>query len=139
MRTINKIIIHCSDSEWGNAVTIDQWHRARKFSLIGYHYIILNDSPTSDSKTYWTDGVVETGRSIERVGAHCKGENEDSIGICLIGREHFSTKQWASLDRLLEILKVEYNLNDNDIYGHNDFDNKKTCPNFNVKDWLINS
>ena len=76
MRRINKIIIHCSATPEGrevNAETIDRWHRERGFSMIGYHYVIgLN-------------GQIEEGRPEKMVGAHCKGHNGESIGICYIG------------------------------------------------------
>jgi len=29
MREVKKIILHCSDSEWGDAAEIDKWHKAR--------------------------------------------------------------------------------------------------------------
>ena len=46
------IIIHCSDSRWGNAWHIDTWHRDRGFQwpggAIGYHWVVCNGriSPT---------------------------------------------------------------------------------------------
>ena len=42
MREIKKIIIHCSDSEFGDAALIDKWHKERGWTGIGYHYVILN-------------------------------------------------------------------------------------------------
>ena len=42
MREISKIILHCSDSEWGSASVIDQWHKERGWTEIGYHYVITN-------------------------------------------------------------------------------------------------
>ena len=43
---IDAIVVHCSDSPHGrgnNAETIHGWHLARKWSGIGYHYVILED------------------------------------------------------------------------------------------------
>jgi hypothetical protein len=37
MRAIKQIIIHCSDSEFGNVIQIDRWHRERGWKGIGYH------------------------------------------------------------------------------------------------------
>ena len=76
MRTIDKIIIHCSDSPEGRndtAADIRRWHKARGFRDIGYHYVID------------LDGTVEEGRPLTQSGAHCTDHNSHSIGICYIG------------------------------------------------------
>ena len=76
MRDINKIIIHCSATPEGrdvNTETIRQWHTAKGWSDIGYHYVIE------------LDGSVNMGRDIDRIGAHTKGHNTGSIGICYVG------------------------------------------------------
>jgi len=76
------------------------------------------------------DGIIQRGRNIDLQGAHCKGENKDSIGICLIGEHHFTQKQlYVSLPMLLG--SIDYYLGRSlDIFGHNDFTKHKTCPNF---------
>lgn len=134
MREINKIIVHCSDSDFGNAGVIDKWHRGRGWNEIGYHYVVLNGKPVSgagfDSSK---DGIVEVGRDISKRGAHCYGHNKDSIGICLIGRHHFTAKQLcSSLPSLIERLRAEYNISEKNIFGHNQFNVGKTCPNFDL-------
>ena len=76
MRKIDSIIIHCSATKVGQdftAADIDRWHRERGFNGIGYHYVVC------------LDGRLERGRDISLAGAHCKGWNEHSIGICYIG------------------------------------------------------
>ena len=76
MRRIDSIIIHCSATQAGmdfSAKDIDCWHRARGMNEIGYHYVVR------------LDGSVEPGREVARMGAHCIGWNERSIGICYIG------------------------------------------------------
>ena len=78
MRKINKHIIHCSDTPDDRHVTVDDiraWHIKRGWNDIGYHYIINRD------------GSLALGRPVEKIGAHCKGNNGDSIGTCLIGRD----------------------------------------------------
>ena len=43
MRTVDKIIIHCTATPEGRPVTIadvDKWHKERGFVGIGYHYLI---------------------------------------------------------------------------------------------------
>jgi N-acetylmuramoyl-L-alanine amidase len=128
IRQIDKIIIHCSATIEGmdfDAADIKQWHLARGFSDIGYHYVIL------------IDGSVEHGRPIERKGAHCKGYNENSIGICYIGgldkkkrpKDTRSYNQKTSLDRLLQELKADYPTAT--IHGHKEYADK-ACPCFDV-------
>lgn len=157
---IRKIIIHCSATPNGKAFTatdIDRWHKARGFKRnphavksfnihlphIGYHFVIN------------LDGTIETGRQIGEIGAHCKGHNQNSIGICLIGgisasgKNHakFSEAQWEALARLMRELASQYP--NADIYGHRDLSPDlngdgtitpnewiKTCPNFDVTEWL---
>ena len=121
MRKINKIILHCSDSEIGNAEIINAWHLERGFKSIGYHFVILKD------------GTIEKGRPVSEAGAHCKGHNFDSIGICLIGKNTFTHEAFESLACILVILLEKYRLGADDIYGHNFFDEGKTCPNFQVE------
>ena len=76
MRKIEKIIVHCTATPEGRDVTvedIDGWHRARGFEGIGYHYVV------------YRDGTVHRGRPLERTGAHCRGQNARSIGVCYVG------------------------------------------------------
>ena len=77
MRKINKIIVHCSATPEGRNVLISEvkrWHvEERGWSDIGYHFVIE------------LDGSVRIGRPIEIKGAHSKGNNHDSIGVCYIG------------------------------------------------------
>lgn len=52
---------------------IERWHFDRGFLAIGYHFVI---SPS---------GRVFRGRPIDRIGAHVKGHNARTLGICLMG------------------------------------------------------
>ncbi len=140
-REIRKIIIHCSASDFGDVQTIRVWHRLRGFSDIGYHFVILNGrrQPFGGYRKD-DDGFVELGRPWWRVGAHCKGHNRDSIGICLVGNpgfvaapeRWFTSGQLASLRRLVAQLLSEFRLSPNDVFGHNDFA-PKICPGFRVE------
>jgi N-acetylmuramoyl-L-alanine amidase len=130
MRTINKIIIHCTATPEGRPVTVkevDAWHRARGFNGIGYHYLIgLN-------------GETWTGRSIELVGAHCEGQNANSIGICYAGglakdgktaKDTRTAAQKAALLKLIKEFKSKYPAAT--VHGHREFANK-ACPCFDAK------
>jgi len=129
---INKIVIHCADTFADmdiGAKEIDQWHRQRGWSEIGYHYVILRS------------GEIEKGRPENKPGAHVAGYNTGSIGICLVGgkargRENpcnFTRQQWSALENLVRVLTLEYP--DAQVVGHTDLDSGKTCPTFNVKAW----
>lgn len=130
-RKINSIILHCSDSEFGNVDLIDQWHRQRGWNGIGYHYVITNGVLKSGDKyTSFHDGLVQTGRDINTIGAHCKGYNKDSIGICLIGKHTFTAKQlYGALPELLNNLMFNHRLCLDQVHGHFEFSRAKTCPN----------
>lgn len=76
MRNINLIVIHCSATREDRSLTsadLDTMHRRRGFNGTGYHYYIRKD------------GSVILTRPIERIGAHVKGFNASSIGICYEG------------------------------------------------------
>ena len=84
---------------------------------------------------------------MKEAGAHCKGHNKDSIGICLVGGIKDSTKnepvndytdkQWETLKSIVLELKAKYP--NARIVGHCDYEPKKTCPNFDVKEWAKNN
>ena len=129
MRTINEIIIHCSATVEGKDFTvkdIDRWHQQRGFKMVGYHYVIR------------LDGTIEQGRPLEQAGAHCKGHNTHSIGICYIGgldtdgkpKDTRTKAQRDMLWALVKSLKVKYPKAT--IHGHNEFANK-ACPCFDVR------
>ena len=129
MRKINKIIIHCSDSDHSyhdNIHTIKQWHLQRGFSDVGYHYFI--------NKV----GKLEIGRRIKTVGAHSRGQNSSSIGICLSGKKTvlFTDMQFKTLAKLCFNLIDVFDLSVNEIYAHNNFNPGKTCPNFLVESFI---
>ena len=134
MRSINKIIVHCSATQEGrdfDAAEINRWHLKRGWNGIGYHYVVL------------LDGTIEYGRSIYKQGAHVKGENEGSIGICYIGgveAERGSNGKWIAKDTrtpeqkesLLLLLKTLKKMHTSaTIHGHNEFA-AKSCPCFDA-------
>lgn len=127
MRKINKIILHCSDSDIAShddIKVIKKWHLARKFKDVGYHYFIRKD------------GLIQKGRDILQVGAHCKGENSRSIGICLSGKRKFTEYQFIALKKLIAALNIRLPKNPS-IHPHNEFSDK-SCPNFSVQNFILN-
>ena len=136
MRKINKIIIHCTatpEDRPHDVADITRWHLARGFNTIGYHYLIH------------INGRIEKGRPIEKQGAHCSGQNRNSIGICYVGgmtkdmkkaKDTRTKEQKDSLIYLMHELIYKYN-KDMTIHGHNEYANK-ACPSFNVQEEYAN-
>jgi len=146
MRRIALIVIHCSDSAFGNAALIRRWHtnpppKGNGWSDIGYHFVVLNGQRSLNASfDTAADGLVEPGRPLERIGSHVTGHNAQSIGVCLIGgrsrngqsvKETWITeKQKAALFTLLDDLTARYP--DARIVGHCELNPGKTCPNLNM-------
>ena len=144
-RRTEYIVIHCSatkpDSDIG-ADEIDDWHKQRGWSGLGYHAVIRRD------------GTIEFGRHFDEVGAHVKGQNYRSVGVCLVGgvdadgnaEDNFSTEQLKSLTAIVATLERAYP--DAEVLGHRDLspdldgdgvveENEwiKDCPCFDVREW----
>lgn len=148
MREITRLIVHCSATkpsmDIGRA-EIDDWHRQRGWSQIGYHFVIRRN------------GDIEMGRPVAKIGAHVRGYNTKSIGICIVGgvSEHgnpennFTAPQFESLQLLLIGLASEYQVSPDRMMGHRDLspdlnddgeitENEwmKACPSFDVRGWV---
>ena len=130
MRSINEIIVHCSATREGQEIpveTIKKWHvEGRGWTDIGYHFYIE------------LDGTIKKGRDIDKTGAHTKGHNRNSIGICYCGGVETDGKtpkdtrtevQKESLLHVLKTLMAMFPLAT--IYSHNEFANK-ACPSFDA-------
>lgn len=150
MRKINNLVVHCSATppsidrgvEWIRTIHV----RDFGWSDVGYHYVIRRD------------GRIENGRPEERIGAHVRGKNKDSLGVCLIGgvdengkaEANYTDAQYKSLRKLLDSLKLKYP--NAKILGHRDLSPDmdgdgvieshewvKECPSFDVRKWLKHS
>ena len=130
MRTINLIVVHCSATRCDRPFPVTALIRchADRFGFTGYHYYI-----TRNGRTYQT-------RHEQLVGAHAKGYNEHSLGICYEGGLNKQGKpadtrtkaQKQALLKLLKRLKKEHP--QAQILGHRDLpDVKKACPCFDAK------
>lgn len=113
-RPVDLIVVHCSATPNGRDLferdatgkvirtpveVIDEWHKAAGFRRhqaqqarfnpqirhCGYHFLL------------YVDGAIATGRAPDEVGAHARGYNARSIGICLLGTSRYTREQWASL------------------------------------------
>lgn len=137
------IAVHCSatDPLWHGEVTtedIRQWHLHRGWTDIGYHFVVERD------------GVIMPGRPLSEVGAHIRGFNACSVGICLVGgtevsssgkhypKANFTRAQMESLYSLLLALREAYP--NAVVQGHRDFEGvRKACPSFDVRSWIRSS
>jgi hypothetical protein len=146
------IIIHCSatpPSEDLSVHDIRDLHAGPKGSYIrwagkmvecfgwrdvGYHHVITRS------------GKLEMGRPTLTVGAHAKGYNSNSVGICLVGGVNiagepdcnFTRAQWQQLEKLVYSCKVMYR--EAQVIGHRDLPGvTKACPSFDVVSWWCNN
>jgi N-acetylmuramoyl-L-alanine amidase len=132
MRDLNRIILHCSATREGkdfSADTIRDWHvNGNGWRDIGYHWVIR------------LDGSIEVGRPLDEKGAHTKGHNKDSVGVCYIGgcdadgkpKDTMNPEQEKAWRMIVLSLRTLYG-NHITIHGHNEFANK-ACPSFTVKE-----
>lgn len=139
--------MHCSatrEGKWITAQDIDAMHKKRGWSMIGYHRVIR------------LDGSTQQGRPFNRRGAHVKGNNINTIGICMVGgldrdgkaKDTFS--EWQYFCLFAEITKLlERFPNIRTIKGHREYSPDlngdgliqprewiKMCPCFNVSEFL---
>lgn len=120
-RTINRIFIHHSatsrDTTTHDAV---KKHHVEEngWSDIGYHYTI-------DGR-----GIVRKGRKDNTTGAHVKGHNKDSLGICVFGNfqnEYPTAHQMEVLVKLLRQLQETYKVPAGEIKAHRDVAATSCC------------
>lgn len=140
------IVVHCSATPVTSDIGVDEirdWHQGKGWSDIGYHAVVRRN------------GQIEYGRHLDEAGAHVKGKNYQSVGVCLVGgvdpagkaEANYTPDQFISLKALLITLKRSYP--QAIILGHRDLspdlngDGKissdewmKECPCFDVPKWI---
>jgi len=127
-----KIILHHGggwlDFAGVNAYHKDKWgFRSSLGYYIGYQYFIERD------------GKIFQGRADNEEGAHTKGYNQKTIGICLMGNgceKDFAEDQYASLEKLVKEKMGKYNLRKTQLYGHFEFA-ATLCPSEPLKKWIV--
>lgn len=145
------IVIHCSATRPNadiGAREIRQWHMSKGWSDIGYHFVIRRS------------GLVEVGRPLSEEGAHVRGFNNRSVGVCLVGGlmpdgsaadltcplefDSFTGEQVKSAHAVVNLLRKIYPkaevLGHRDLSPDKDKDGKvekhewlKTCPGFDAR------
>ena len=130
-RDVNEIILHCSATPEGRDVStaeIKSWHVGeRGWSDIGYHFVIE------------LDGSLVAGRPLEVKGAHVKGRNSNSIGVCYVGgldkkgepKDTMNHGQERTFRSLVVVLRATHGKLT--LHGHNEF-SYKACPSFDVQE-----
>ncbi len=129
-RDINLLAVHCSATPEGryvDAVQINTWHLEKGWNEVGYHFVIL------------LNGSVQFGRDWNDTGAHVKGRNTGSLGLCYIGgvdkddvdiaKDTRTPEQLEAYDILIRSFKKRWP--NAEIAGHNQFA-AKACPSFDV-------
>lgn len=117
MRKIDMIVIHCSATRADVPLSprqLDEMHRQRGFDGCGYHYYVRRD------------GEICTMRLVDRPGAHAKGYNQHSIGVCYEGgldeqgrpADTRTELQKRSLRVLVRVLAMDFQTRR--IVGHRD-------------------
>ena len=129
----NKIIIHHAagnlDFSGVNELHKQKW--GFKSSLgwyVGYTYFIE-----------FTGKVFQARKETEE-GAHTKGYNKQSIGICLQGdgtQRDFTPAQYTSLKELVDRKMLEYKIPKIKLFGHQNF-SQTLCPSTRLLNWILN-
>lgn len=128
------IVIHCAATPPSMDIdisTVDRWHRAKGWLGVGYHFFIKRD------------GTIQEGRNVMLPGAHVRGYNHCSVGVCMAGgvkesdkvtpENNFTDAQWLALNEIIN--KLQQQFPDAKVVGHNELA-AKACPSFDVQAWL---
>lgn len=130
------ILHHTADASGGDQIArVNEYHRIRFGMLsrlgyyVGYHYLIER-----------TGEVIKT-REHDEEGAHTRGKNTESIGICLAGNfdlERPTEAQMNALDKLLGSLAIRYSVSEYTLAHHSDYADTH-CPGwyFTSREWRL--
>lgn len=129
-RHITLVVVHCSATRCDRDFPVEALRRyhvgERHFADIGYHFYITRD------------GIIHPCRPVHHVGAHARGWNDHSIGVCYEGgldergrpADTRTLAQKVSLVALLRRLRQDYP--EARIVGHRELSPRmrKACPCF---------
>jgi len=143
-RKVKRIVIHCSATKEGADIDmsdIEKMHIKRGFDGPGYHLGVK------------TNGQIEIGRSLKKIGAHAKGFNSESVSIVYYGgldnngnpKDTRTVFQRNGIIEAVNFLKLVFPYA-NEVVGHRDLSPDlnndgeitpnewmKQCPCFDVK------
>ena len=117
---VARIIVHHSASDRDTTTPDDiyRWHRDRGWRDIGYQFVITGD------------GALHFGRPETMTGAHPKGHNTTSIGVCVTGnveKQKPTPKQWKMLQLFLDRSMEKYELSRENVHYHQEFSATACC------------
>lgn len=113
------IVLHHAAAKSCTPQEVHRWHLNNGWSGLGYHYFIRKD------------GTIFRGRPEDTVGAHAKGYNSKSIGICFEGDYMAQTMPAIQIEagkELVAYLKDKYKITK--VKGHRDL-MATSCPGKN--------
>ena len=136
MRKIDLIVIHCSATRCDRDYPVEQLradHRMRGFREVGYHYYIRRN------------GTLHSCRPLEEMGAHARGWNAQSVGICYEGgldtnghpADTRTEEQRVVMQEVVTSLLKRFP--ESRVVGHRDLPGcgGKECPCFEVQDVIV--
>lgn len=126
MRQIKQIILHHSLTRDSRTVSWDAIRKYHVFALgwsdIGYHAGIELINNRYE---------ILLGRPFSKIGAHTRGYNRYSIGICMIGNFDLlppPSEQWdLTMGFIKDLMKI-FKISKKNVFGHHDFNINKSCP-----------
>lgn len=120
------IFIHHSLTRDSGTVS---WNAIRDYHVnllhwrdIGYHYGIEEVNERAE---------IFVGRFEGETGAHVKGHNRDSIGICLVGNhdlEGVTIEKWNLTLQLVKNICLRYEIPVKNVLAHREVASYKSCP-----------
>jgi N-acetylmuramoyl-L-alanine amidase len=119
------IFIHHSltkDSKTVSWDAIRRYHKGLGWRDIGYHYGIELINKNFE---------ILLGRMEGTTGAHTRGYNRNSIGICLVGNYDIADvpdSKWKLTQKLVKNICLRYDINADNVLAHREVASYKSCP-----------
>lgn len=129
-REVRRVFLHCSASDADGddykgeqlVHTIRAWHLQRGWSDVGYHYLID------------MDGLIVTGRPLDRIPAAQRGHNTGSVAIMVHGLTRFSDAALGAVRALCAAINAAHGGRVT-FHGHREV-STKACPVFDYRSAL---
>ena len=130
--TQQKVFVHHSLTKDSGSVSwgaIRKYHTQtlkRPYKDIGYH---MGVELVKSGEELYFEALM--GRMWDVAGAHCRGHNTDSLGICFVGNYDKIPPPKEMLEAGAKVIALWldlFNLSINDIYSHHNFAPHKSCP-----------
>ena len=130
---VTKLVVHHSATDKATTTinSIERGHRERGFVQIGYHKVIEGS------------GVIRNGRPESIQGAHARGANLGSLGVCVVGNFEIEVPNTAQIDSLVNVLTkwcIDNGIDHTKIYGHYNVPGGTTptvCPGRNLRSLMV--